>query len=196
MARSAPLRPAPARWGFGYVGPLLLLGHGVGLRQALITADYQAGKKQSAKKVQLWIFIFLLFYGFCSCLRKSIFELSEPVLLRKFSPVWESAVVIAVVVIACAYKHKQTRDTRVFLPFSMRADLDIFLMDLKLNMANLFPAVGHFYFWQKKNSEFTKRNFGCEFGNFSAKQKNVLRWEKKSAMFGFRSTKNHPNRPA
>ena len=57
-----------------------------------ITADYKTGEKQSAKKVRLWILIFLLFYGFCSCLRKSIFELSEPVLLRKISPVWESAV--------------------------------------------------------------------------------------------------------
>ena len=57
-----------------------------------ITADYQIGEKQSAKKVRLWILIFLLFYGFCSCLRKSIFELSEPVLLRKISPGWESAV--------------------------------------------------------------------------------------------------------
>ena len=39
-------------------------------------------------------------------------------------------------------------------------------MDLKLNMANFFPTVGHFYFWQNKISEFTKRNFGCEFGFF------------------------------
>jgi len=35
--------------------------------------------------------MFLLFYGFCSCLRKSIFVVSEPFLLRKKSPVWESA---------------------------------------------------------------------------------------------------------
>ena len=40
----------------------------------------------------MWILIFLLFYGFCSCLRKSRFEVSEPFLLRKKTPVWESAV--------------------------------------------------------------------------------------------------------
>ena len=37
------------------------------------TADSQTGKKQSVKKVWLWILIFLLFYGLCGCLRKLIF---------------------------------------------------------------------------------------------------------------------------
>ena len=38
-------------------------------------------------------------------------------------------------------------------------------MDLKLNMANFFNTVGHFLL-AEFFSEFTKRNFGCEFGNF------------------------------
>ena len=58
----------------------------------LNTADSHTGKKQSAKKVRLWVLIFLLFYDFCSCLRKPIFEVSGPFLLRKKSTVWESAV--------------------------------------------------------------------------------------------------------
>ena len=38
-------------------------------------------------------FNFLTVLRFCSCLRKSIFVVSEPFLLRKKSPVWESAVI-------------------------------------------------------------------------------------------------------
>ena len=53
-----------------------------------------------------------------------------------------------------------------FLPLPMRADLDDFLMDLKPNMANFFPTVGHFLVWQKKKSEFTTEISFCEFGNF------------------------------
>ena len=68
-------------------------------------------------------------------------------------------------------------------------------MDLKPNMANFFYTVGHF-FLAEKNSEFTKRNLVVNSEFFSAKQKNVLRWGEKFAMLGFRSTKNHPNRPA
>ena len=33
-----------------------------------------------------------------------------------------------------------------------------------------------FLVWQKKQSEFTTEIPFCEFGTFSAKQKNVLRW--------------------
>ena len=36
------------------------------------TADYKTGKKQSVKKVRLWILIFLLFYGFCSRFQHAI----------------------------------------------------------------------------------------------------------------------------
>ena len=69
------------------------------------------------------------------------------------------------------------------------------LMDLKPNVANFFYTVGHF-FGRKKNRIHEKK-FGCEFGFFFCQTKKCHTvGKKKFAMFGFRSTKNHPNRRA
>ena len=57
--------------------------------------------------------------------------------------------------------------------------------------------VGHFLFLADKKSEFTKRNFGCEFGIcFLPNKKKSLRWEKSSPCLVSGPPKNHPNRPA
>ena len=54
-------------------------------------------------------------------------------------------------------------------------------MDLKPNMANFPPTVGHFFVWQTKVSEFTTENSFCEFGFFFCPPPpNVIRWEKSS----------------
>ena len=69
-------------------------------------------------------------------------------------------------------------------------------MDLKPNMANFFSTpYDIFLFGRRKKIEFTTEISFCEFGIFFC-QKKCLRCEKKFAMLGFRSTKNHPNRPA
>ena len=57
------------------------------------------------------------------------------------------------------------------LPFSMRADLDDFLVDLKPNMANFFPTEGIFLFGRKQIPNSQPKFLFVNSDFFSAKNK-------------------------
>ena len=82
------------------------------------------------------------------------------------------------------YKQKQTRDTRVFC-HSLCGPICMIFDGPKIQHGELFLHRRTFFFWQKKISEFTKRNFGCEFGNFFLPNKKMSYGVKKVRHVGF-----------
>ena len=88
-----------------------------------------------------------------------------------------------------------SKKPNIFSSLRIRADLNDFWWTREPTWRT-FGKLRAFFFWQKKISEFTKRNFGCEFGIFFLPKKKRHKIFRKFAVLAPRSTKNYSNRPA
>ena len=63
-----------------------------------------------------------------------------------------------------------SKKPNIFSPLRIWADLNNFWWTREPTWRT-FGKMETFFFFAEKNSEFTKRNFGCEFGNFFLQKK-------------------------